>query len=608
MNVLGYSGLHQSVPFKKRALPGLEAREYRVAQGFDAAAALVRDSSIVAAAAEERFTREKTTGAFPAHAIKYCLAAGGLAPADVDFVAHAFSYESYRELFAADDLQRRQFDEVYSPAIQRRNLEEFLPGWGWDKKLIPVEHHRAHAASAFYPSGFPEALILVSDGMGEAHSMTVAVGQGTKIEVLRQAPAMHSLGILYSVFTLYLGFDFGVDEYKVMGLAPCGDPRRFFRQVSELVQLEQDGTYAIPLFAANRDPLEKETHRGVLRELENRFGPRRAPRSEIGARERDLAAALQAVLQNCQMRVLRHFRRETGMENVCLAGGVALNCSANGVIHRSRLFRRMFIQPAAGDDGSALGAALSVAAEHNPAYRPSRMGPPLWGPEFDTAEIQSILSGREDCRANRVESFPDLCREVARRLADGQIIGWFQGRMEFGPRALGNRSILADPRDPAMRDRINALVKKRESFRPFAPVARSEAASRHFDLAPGEEDIFAHMLVVASVRREFRNQLPAVTHVDGSARVQTVSRDDYPRLWELLGAFEETTGLPVLLNTSFNVKGQPIVCAPAEALDTFLFTGLDALVLGDFVVTPASGQPRQAARDSAGGRIVVGVG
>lgn len=608
MNIIGFSGLHQSVAFKKRMFPGLSLGENRIAQGFDSAAALVADGKIIAAAAEERFTREKTTGLFPVHAIQYCLNEGGLKASDVDYIAHGFSYEPFKQYFDGDEYGQLQYTEVYSPDVQRRNLDEWFPNSGWGKKLIPVNHHLAHAASTFYPSGFSEALILVSDGMGEIHSMTVAVGQGKSITVLKQVPSLHSLGILYGVFTMYLGFLFGVDEYKVMGLAPYGNPRKYYNDVAQLVHLRDDGTYTIPLFANNRTQMEKETHRGVLQVLQEKFGPQREKGTEFTQHHKDLAAALQGVVQTCQLHVLRHFRQETGMENLCMAGGVALNCSANGVIKRSRQFKRMFVQPASGDDGVALGAALYAQSLNNPVFHPERMNAPLWGPGFSRDDIQQTLSARTDCLVNMAPDFPSLCRDVAGRLSKGQIVGWFQERMEYGPRALGNRSILADPRDPGMRDKINALVKKREGFRPFAPVVTKEAATKYFDIQEGEEDVYAHMLLVTQVRPAFRNQLPAITHIDGSARVQTVSRDNYPRLWELLQAFEGLTGMPILLNTSFNVKGQPMICNPEEALDTFLFARLDLLVLEDFLISAHSGEHGEADRLAASQRISIGVG
>ena len=507
MNVIGFSGLHQSVAYKRRVFPELTEREYRVAQGFDSAAALVTDNGIVAAAAEERFSREKTTGLFPIQALRYCLQEGRINAAAVDFVAHSFAYEPFKEYFDESDHSRNQYAEVFSQEVQKRNLEEFLPGSGWAEKLVSVNHHLAHIASAFYPSGFSEALVLISDGMGEIHSATVAVAQRNDFEILAQIPALHSLGILYGVFTHYLGFWFGVDEYKVMGLAPYGNPREFFAQMSDLVRLRDDGTYTIPILANNATQLQKETHRGILEELTNRFGPPREPGAEYTQQHKDIAAALQAVLQNAQLHVLRHFRQKTGLNNLCLAGGVALNCSANGLIKRSRLYKNVFVQPASGDDGTALGAALYVHRQARPAEEPRRMKAPLWGPRFSSEEIRRTLETRADTNIQAAQDFPSLCHQVSERLVRGEIIGWFQGRMEYGPRALGSRSILADPRDPGMRDKINALVKKREGFRPFAPIVTKEAASTYFEILPGEEDTYAHMLLVTQVRPAYRNAI-----------------------------------------------------------------------------------------------------
>ena len=586
MNVIGISGIHQNVAFKAREFPGLSRRQYRINQGFDSAAALVDTGGVVAAAAEERFTREKATGDFPVRAIEYCLQAGNIKISEVDFLAHGFAYEPYRSAFQEPDYARKQYEELYSPEVQKRHLHHYFPGVDWDRKFIAVPHHMAHAASAFFHSGFEESLILVSDGMGEVHSMTVAVGQGTEIKVLKQMPAFHSLGILYGVFTLYLGFWMNMDEYKVMGLAPYGNPRRYFDKVMEMVSLKSDGTYIVPAFAKDTTLLEKETHEGVLKLLTEKFGPPREPDSEITQHHQDIAAALQAVLQACQLHVALHFKRETSQSHLCLAGGVALNCSLNGVLRRSHVFDHMFVQPAAGDDGTALGAALFAQKLHDPGFKPRKMTVPLWGPEFGDEEIKQALGEREDCVWTKADSFDELCQQIAERLEAGEVVAWFQGRMEFGPRALGSRSILADPRDPGMRDRINSLVKKREGFRPFAPVVTSEGARQYFDIAPGDEDTFAHMLYVTQVLPAYRQKLPAITHVDGSARVQTVSKEHNPRLWKLLKAFERVTGLPIILNTSFNVRGEPIVCTPAEAINTFTTAHLDALVLGDYLVEP----------------------
>src|SRR6266568_1155636 len=394
MNVIGISGLHDSVAFKRKEFPKLTRREYRIAQGFDSAAALVNSSGIVAAAAEERFTGEKATVVFPIHAMQYCLEASKLSHREVDYVAHGFSYEPVKSFFDQDEYTQRQYAEVYSPEVQQRHLAEHFAAPNWREKFVPVPHHLAHAASAFYPSGFEEALILVSDGMGEIHSMSVAIGNRHDVRIIQQIPALHSLGTLYGVFTLYLGFYMGLDEYKVMGLAPYGNPRRYYNQMQEFIKLKDDGTYIIPVFAHDQTLLDRETHAGVLKFLEEQFGPAREQESEITQHHQDIAAALQAVLQNCQLHVLRHFKQQTGQTNLCLAGGVALNCSANGVINRSRLFERMFVQPAAGDDGTALGAALYVRHQKDPGCRSGRMTVPLWGPEYSDEEIQQVLSGR----------------------------------------------------------------------------------------------------------------------------------------------------------------------------------------------------------------------
>jgi natural product biosynthesis luciferase-like monooxygenase protein len=601
MNIIGFSGLSNSYSFKQKQFPGLSNREYNIAQGFDAAAVLVGRNGVVAAAAEERFTRQKATGAFPINAIRYCLKAANLKLEDIDYYAHGFSYEPHKSAFQTDDFARRQYEEVFAPEVQKRFLTEHFGSLDWDKKFIAVPHHLAHAASAFYLSGFEDALILISDGMGEVQSMTVATGQGTDIKILTDVSAFHSLGTLYGVFTHYLGFYINSDEYKVMGLAPYGNPRRFFDQIMEFVSLRNDGTYTLPVFAHNHTREEQETHAGVLRFLAEKFGPPRDPESEITQLHKDLAASLQSVLQTCQLHVLRHFRRQTGQKNLCLAGGVALNCSSNGLIKRSDLFDRVFVQPAAGDDGTALGAALYAQRLHDPHFKPHRISVPLWGPEFSDDEIRQALESRNDCQIVEMDSFEELCKDVASRLANGQIVAWFQGRMEFGPRALGSRSILADPRDPTMRDRINALVKKREAFRPFAPVVAAEAAARIFEINPGEEDTYSHMLYVTHVRNDYRDKLPATTHVDGSARIQTVSDQQNPRLWRLLNEFSKHSGISVLLNTSFNVRGQPIVCTPQEAIETFLMAKLDVLVMGNFLVLPKMAEEIEDA-DSSGAR------
>ncbi len=585
MNIIGISGLHYSIPFKKKELPHLSPRDYRIVQGLDSAAALITHEGVKAAAAEERFTGEKGTGSFPVNAIRYCLQAGKLTPDAIDYIAHGFAYESFKEFYQQSEFARKQFTEVYSQEAQIHCLQEYLPEYNWADKFVPVPHHLAHAASAFYLSGFEESLILIADGMGEMHSTTIAVGRDRNIEIIKEVTSPHSLGILYGVFSLYLGFAMGFDEYKVMGLAPYGNPRRYFNQLMDFIQLKNDGVYTIPLLFQNKTLEEKETYRGTLQVLTDTFGPPREPEVEITQHHQDIAAALQAALQASLLHILRHFKKETRQSNLCMAGGVALNCTTNGVIKRSRLFKDIFVQPAAADDGTSLGAALYAQHLYEPKLHFKKMILPLWGPSYDNDAIAQVLRSRLGCEATFFSNFDDLARDVAQRIAKGQVVAWFQGRMEFGPRALGNRSILADPRHPEMRNHINRLVKKREGFRPFAPAVKREAASRYFEIEQGDESLYAHMLFVTQVRPAYREQLPAITHVDGSARVQVVSKEDYPEFWTVLNKFEEVSGLPILLNTSFNLRGQPIVCTPTEAIDTFLSSEIEVLALGNYLVT-----------------------
>lgn len=586
MIILGYSGFHHSVDFKKTHFPHLDPRMYRVAQGFDSAAALIVDNQIVASAAEERFTREKGTERFPLHAINFCLERSGLSLQDVDLIAHSFRYDSNHLIFEDNTLEQKRFDTVYSRQTQIATLENYLNIEIDHERFLQVPHHLAHAASTFYLSGFESALILIADGMGESQNVTLAQGKGNDIEIIKEIPEVHSLGILYSLFTFYLGFDFNLDEYKVMGLAPYGDHRRFFSDIMEMINLKSDGTVAIPILYINVTDLERETYSKSLAAIENKFGPMRVPGSEIAQVHKDIAAALQAVLQTSLLHILRYFKDKTGASNLCMAGGVALNCTANGYIKKSRLFQNIFIQPASGDDGAAVGAALYAAnlvVDEHPNFE--KLSMPFWGPSFDNAQIGEVLLQCGQYSINYYDDFDDLAQETARLIYNGKIIGCFQGRMEAGPRALGNRSILADPRDPKMRDKINALIKKREDFRPFAPAVLAEDATKYFMIEEGHELVYRHMLMITQVRKTYCPELPAVTHVDGSARVQTVFKDQCPRFWEIINQFGKLSGIPILLNTSFNVRGQPIVCTPTEALETFETAQLDALVIENYLVT-----------------------
>lgn len=593
MQVIGISGLDKSVAFKQKHFPEISSQFYRIAQGLDSAAALVDDDHIVAAVAEERFSRTKGTGNFPLHAIEYCLQAGQVKAQDIDYIAHCFAYEPHEEAYQNNRYSQLLYNEVLSPSALRQCFEKYCGHYHWEDKVISVPHHLAHAASTFYPSGFNESLILVSDGMGEKDSAMIAIGTPKGLEILKTIPSLHSIGILYSLFTLYLGFDFNFDEYKVMGLAPYGNAQRYFIQIMELVTLKDDGTYTIPVLFANQTDYERETYSRSLMLLEERFGPARKKNEKLRQHHKDIAAALQSVLQTCLLHLLRHYQRLTDLKQLCMAGGVALNCSANGVIQRSGLFNKIFVQPAAGDDGAALGAALWLKHQKLKDAKTQAMSLPLWGPEYSNDTIALALEHYPDLYVKYYKSTELLLKDTAEEIMQGHIIGWFQGRAEFGPRALGNRSILADPVKAEMRDKINALIKQREDFRPFAPAVMAEHATTYFDLNPKTINTYNAMLFVAQVKREHRAQLAAVTHVDGSARVQTVLEQQSPMFWALIDAYRQLSGIPILLNTSFNVRGQPMVCSPTDAIETFITAGLDSLVIGNYRVTRMKSKMRE---------------
>lgn len=559
----------------------------------DSAACLVRDGEVVAAAQEERFTRQRHDAAMPARSIAYCLREAGISATALD---HVCFYEKPAAHFA-------RIIETHLAAAPR-GLGTFVravPLWlreklrvaalieealGAEADVLFTEHHHAHAASAFFASPFERAAIVTLDGVGEHVTASLATGEANRITLDREIHFPHSLGLFYSAFTAYLGFRVNSGEYKLMGLAPYGTPR--FRDVilRELLDLRDDGSFRLNLRYFDFVNPQRMTNA--------RFhalfgGPPREPDSEPGERERDLAASVQSVLEEAVVRICRDAHRRTGMTDLCLAGGVALNCSANGrVLREDTGFRRVFVQPAAGDAGGAIGAALATWHEflgrpRDASHGRDRMRGAKLGPSYDAEAIEAALKGFRAVYTRFSES--ELTGRVARLLADGAVVGWFQGRMEFGPRALGSRSILADPRDPEMKEKLNVKIKFRESFRPFAPSVRVEEASRWFELdAPSP-----YMLVTFRVRDGAG--LPAVTHVDGSARAQTVSADEDPRFHALLTAFGELTGRGVLVNTSFNVRGEPIVCAPEEAYRCFMRTSIDHLAIGDFLLDRAAQPP-----------------
>lgn len=600
MRVLGYNG-------------GMDGYPSHFGTGHDAAAALVVDGRVVAACEEERFTREKHTGKFPLQAMEHCLRAGGLTSAsDATLVCY---YLSLSQMFQPEMLETNAARMRPGTRVAYRAGLEIMRRWnrlaGYDEgrslsvfkkytAVVPepgafrvVPHHLCHAASAFYPSPFEEALCLTIDGQGESDSAMLAVGQGRHIRVLRRIYAPNSLGYLYGCMTRYLGYGMG-DDYRVMGLAPYGDPARFRGFFERVVQSDSDGAFAVDpgwlSFLILRDGICTD---GAFypRTMTAALGPPRLSDEPLVQRHADIAAALQEALERVVLRMLKSARESTGQRNLCLAGGVALNCTLNGKIARSGLFDRVWVQPAAHDAGTALGAALhGYHAILGGERRPQPRAPVFLGPEFGNASLsKAILELGQHLRCHRPA---DLEARVARALADGKIVGWFQGRGEWGPRALGHRSILADPRPADMKDRVNSAVKMRESFRPFAPACLREHADAWFDLSGIGES--PHMLFTVPVREARRHQIPAVTHVDGSARVQTVGREDDPRFHALLRAFHELTSVPVLLNTSFNVNGEPIVHSPEDAIRCFLGTNIDLLVIGDTAIEKRSDVAQRA--------------
>jgi len=554
----------------------------------DSAACLVRDGRIVAAAQEERFSRVKHDSSFPEHAIKACLQIGGCSINDLDHVVF------YEKPFL-------KFERLLETYLRRapRGFESYLkvvPLWIKDKlwmkhsiqqqlnyegEILFSEHHESHAAAAFFPSPFQSAAILTVDGVGEWTTTAYGKGQGNDLDLTWEVRFPHSLGLLYTAFTYYLGFKVNSDEYKVMGLAPYGQP--VYRQQIEdrLIDLKEDGSFTLDL-----DYFNYETGFTMTSERFDRLfgGPPRKSTERLDQKHKDLAASIQAVTEQVMLRLSRRVRSETGEDRLCLGGGVALNCVANGRLLREAGFRNIWIQPAAGDAGGAIGAALAVYHRFLGQPRAADescdgMQGGYLGPRFEKEEVRRVL----DRAGAQYQELPEdeLIRRTCRELEGGAVVGWFQGRMEFGPRALGNRSILADPRRPDMQRKLNLRIKFRESFRPFAPSVLEERQTEFFD----SKCASAYMLLVAPVTASQRGCIPAVTHVDGSARLQTVNEQQNGRYYRLIRAFAETTGCPLLVNTSFNVRNEPIVCSPQDAYNCFMRTNMEVLVMEDFFLT-----------------------
>lgn len=589
----------------------------------DSAACLVRDGEIVAAAQEERFSRIKHDDGFPEEAIRYCLREANIGPEELESVVFyekpfvkferlletylAFAPRGFRSF--AQSMPIWVKDKIFQKKSIVESLQKCLDtDLAWSERLLFSEHHLSHAASAFFPSPFQEAAVLTMDGVGEWATTSVAVGEGSNLSVVKEIHFPHSLGLLYSAFTYFCGFKVNSGEYKLMGLAPYGTPKYADTIRQKLVQTSEDGAFWLNMDYFNYPTGLTMTGKGFEKLFE---GPARRAESPITQREMDLAASIQLVTEEVVVKLAWSIRAETGMRNLCLAGGVALNCVANGVLLREGIFDEIWIQPASGDAGGAIGAALAAWALH---YRGERfvsssadeMKGSYLGPAYSNRDIEQEL---ESLGAHFVRvSEDELLERVSTALAAGKAVGWMQGRMEFGPRALGGRSILADPRSPEMQKKLNLKVKFRESFRPFAPSILREDLSDWFDLDVDSP----YMLLVANIRTDrrhptapeeenlwgieklniARSEIPAVTHVDYSARIQTVHKETNPLYHDLLYRFRSMTGCPVLVNTSFNVRGEPIVSSPEDAYNCFMGTDLDLLAIGGFILEKAS-QPAE---------------
>lgn len=577
----------------------------------DSAACLVKDGEIVAAAQEERFTRKKHDHRFPTHALEYCLREGGLAgPQDVDYLVFydkpLVKFERLLETYLAYAPSGVSSFLKAMPLWLKEKLHmrsEIRKACGYEGKILFGEHHESHAASAFYPSPFDEAAVICFDGVGEWATTSYWVGKGKELESKGEIRFPHSLGMLYSAFTYYTGFKVNSGEYKVMGLAPYGEPKYVDTILSNILELREDGSFHLNMRYFDYCAGLTMTN-GQFDELFG--GPPRKPEARLSQREMDLAASVQKVTEEAMLRIGRHVHRETGLRKLCLAGGVALNCVGNGRLLREGPFDDIYIQPAAGDAGGALGAALAVWHKYLDQPRPQAVPGQLdrqrgsyLGPAFGDTDVQAVLNAR-GAKATRFDD-ADLIPRVATLLSEGKIVGWMGGRMEFGPRALGARSILGDPRDAQMQKRMNLKIKFRESFRPFAPSVLAEHASEWFNLRPDQTS--PYMLLVADVAKKIqipmteaeqklfgidklnvpRSSIPAATHVDYSARIQTVHRETNPRYHALITEFHKITGCPVLVNTSFNVRGEPIVCTPEDAYRCFMRSDIDVLVVDQWI-------------------------
>jgi len=568
----------------------------------DSAACLLKDGEILAAAQEERFTREKHDDSFPVNAIEYCLDHAGITSRQLDYIGFydkpLTKFNRILETFISVAPKGVRLFTVAMPIWLKQKLwikDHIRKELEYDGKIIFTEHHQSHAASAFFASPFEDAAILTVDGVGEWTTTAYGYGSGNELTLTHEIKFPHSLGLLYSAFTQYLGFKVNSGEYKVMGLAPYGKPVYYDLIMENMIDLKDDGSFKL-----NMDYFAYTYAQQMISDkIVELFGyPPRESESKIEQHHFDIAMSIQRVTEEAMLRMANHLFEETGLKNLCLAGGVALNSVANGRILRETPFEEVFIQPAAGDAGGALGVATFIwysilgnnrgVKKNNPntiGLEKDLMQNAYLGPEYSNEEIKRFLNKKEIIYTELDRQ--DILKRTAELIVDKRVVGWFQGRMEWGPRALGNRSILADPRDKKMQDIVNLKIKFRESFRPFAPTILLDKTSEYFEL----DRQSPYMLLVTQVR-ETKKVIPAVTHLDGSARVQTIAREDNSLYYDLIDEFYKITGVPVILNTSFNVRGEPIVCTPEDAYTCFIRTKMDDLVMGNFLLNKEEQKPR----------------
>lgn len=584
MLTLGLAGLANVSRFLERHFPEQMAQESRIVQGMDAAAALLQDGKVIAAASQERFDRIKKSGAFPFQAVEYCLDAAGATLDDVEHVCGNFDFGRYRPVYAADELARAYWSECLAPDAIFGLLRTRFRCCAHTTHFHPVDHHDAHLHAALASSGFDRCLAIVMDAAGELGATSVYLCEGPKITRLARHPIAQSLGMFYSLITQFLGYAFNEDEYKVMGLASFGDPQRHADFFDSAIQLGPNGSVAIPSLTLNRGFAESLFFTRSAEAIAAGLG---IDGRNCAHQERaDISAGLQHRFTQALFHICDHWQKVTQATDLLLSGGCAENCAAIGDLRSSGRFERIHVAFASGDEGTALGAAAAhVFAQKQPLHIPGEM--PFYGPAPDAANLRRIIAANPGLTLHEFAGESQMLDAAAEDIAADRIVALCNGRMEFGARALGNRSLLALPSNPDNKDRINLAIKKRQNYRPFAPAVTAEDAHRFFMLNAGEQ--YPYMTMLTHVRESAVPLLPAVTHVDGTARVQTVTRQDNPSFYRLLDRLKALTGVPVVLNTSYNVNHQPIVCTEAEAVDTFTEMGIDALYVANARVTRTTG-------------------